>query len=94
MEGWLRGPSGLESIAEMNGFTSPRLGITFQPGKGPDELVILGADGRRFLTYVELFDDREVARQRAELETRRADTEKQRAERLAAKLRELGIEPE
>jgi len=36
----------------------------------------------------------EAERQRAEAERQRAETEHQRAERLAARLRELGIEPD
>ena len=60
LQGWLRGVSGLEEIAEMSGFTSPRLGIRFEPGEGPDNLKIIGPDGRPFLTYVELFEDREA----------------------------------
>src|SRR5437764_764488 len=74
-------------IARMKGFVSPRLGIRFEPGKGPDNLTILGRDGRPFPTPLELS-------QRAEAERQRADAERQRAERYAAKLRELGIEPD
>ena len=80
LEGWLRGATGLESIAAMNGFLSPRLAIRFEPGAGPDSLKIFAPDGRPFLTYVELFEEREIHRQRAE--------------RLAARLRELGESPE
>jgi Uma2 family endonuclease len=94
LKGWLRGSAGLDEIADMNGHTSPRLGIRFEPGKGPDSLKIIGPDGHRFLTYVELFEEREAERHRADEAQRRADTEKQRAESLAAKLRELGVEPD
>jgi Uma2 family endonuclease len=87
LDGWRRGESGLEEIAEMSGYTSPRLGIRFEPGEGPDNLTIVGPDGQPFLTYVELFEDREAQRQRA-------DALSQRADRLAARLRELGLEPE
>jgi Uma2 family endonuclease len=80
LEGWRRGETGLEEIAELRGYNSPRLGIQFELGEGPDDLKIIGPDGRRFLTYVELFEDREAQRQRAD--------------RLAAKLVELGVEPE
>jgi len=80
LAGWLRGATGLEEVEEMNGHKSPRLGVRFEPGEGPDDLRIIGPDGRRFATYVELFEDREAQRQRAD--------------RLAAKLRELGVEPE
>ena len=78
----------------MSGYTSPRLGIRFEPGEGPDNLTIVGPDGRPFLTYVELFEDREVQRQRAEAESQRAEAESQRADRLAARLRELGLDAE
>ena len=64
LDGWRRGDSGLEEIAEISGYTSPRLGIRFEPGEGPDNLTIVGPDGRPFLTYVELFEDREAQRQR------------------------------
>ncbi len=107
LDGWLRGPDGLEEVSDMNGFTSPRLDIRFELGEGPDNLKIIGPDGRPFLTYVELFDDREAQRLRAETEKERAETEKERAEtektraeaeqqradRLAARLRELGVDP-
>jgi Uma2 family endonuclease len=115
LAGWLRGLTGLKEIENMNGFTSPRLGIRFEPGEGPDDLKIIGPDGRRFATYVELFEQRESERARAEAERARAEAERARAEaeraraeaerqralaaqeladRLAAKLRELGVEPE
>ncbi len=44
-------------------------------------------DGQKFLSYLELEQQRELAVQRAEQEA-------QRAERLAAKLRELNIDPD
>ncbi len=87
LAGWLRGLTRLEEIEQMNGHTSPRLGVRFEPGEGPDALKIIGPDGRPFATYVELFEQRETERLRAE-------AERQRADRLAAKLRELGFEPE
>jgi Uma2 family endonuclease len=101
LAGWLRGSTGLEELPEMNGHTSPRLGVRFEPGPGPDNLRIIGPDGHRFATYVELFEERdaerqrtEAERQRTEAERQRAEAERQRADRLAAKLRELGVEPE
>jgi len=94
LAGWRRGESGLEEIADMNGYTSPRLGVRFEAGEGPDNLKIIGPDGEPFATYVELFEDREAQRQRAEAERQRAEAERLRGERLAARLRELGVEPE
>jgi Uma2 family endonuclease len=98
-----------EEIPRMAGYTSPRPGIRFEPGEGPDNLTIIGPDGERFLTFQELMDQRDAERRRtaeaerqiaeaerqiAEAERRRAEAERRRAELLAAKLRELGVEPE
>lgn len=59
---------------------------------GPEELRLLTPRGERFRTYVELVAEAEtLERRRDELER---DRERGRAERLAARLRELGIEPE
>ena len=92
--GWRRRDGGLEEITEMNGYVSQRLRIRFEPGEGPNNLRIIGADGQPFLTHQELMEQAEAERQRAEAERQRAEAERQRAERLAAKLRELGIEPD
>ena len=51
------------------------------------ELRLYGPDGKRFATYTELAEQRDREQQRAE-------QEKQRAERLAAQLRALAVEPE
>ncbi|MDR3618368.1 MAG: Uma2 family endonuclease [Paludisphaera borealis] len=98
LSGWRREGSGrLEEIADMQGYVSPRLGIRFEPGNGPDNLKIYGPDGTLFNTYQEIRAEADAAnqradaeRQRADAERQRADTELQRAERLAARLRELG----
>ena len=98
LQGWIRKDDGLEEVPEMLGHTSPRLGIRFQPGEGPDNLVILGPDGEPFATHQELADRAEMERQRADAERQRRraprGAERQRADRLSAKLRELGVEPE
>jgi hypothetical protein len=80
LEGWLRGASGLVAISDMRGFISPRLGITFEPGEGPNNLTIIRPDGEAFLRIKALFKDRAAQRQLAEDERRRADLERQRAE--------------
>jgi Uma2 family endonuclease len=87
LEGWQRHDRRLEEIAEMNGHVSRRLGIRFEPGEGPNNLTIIGSDGERFATHQELKERAQAARERAQ-------AAQERAERLAAKLRELGIEPE
>jgi Uma2 family endonuclease len=72
----------LESLAE---WVSPRLGRRFVLEDG--ELSVYGPDNRRLLTYEEV----EAAWSQA---AERAEQERQRAERLAAQLRALEIEPE
>ncbi len=78
LKGFMRSGEELDPIAEMNGWTSPLLGVRFDMG-GP-VLVIRDPDGRPFLTYQEMRISR--------------DAERSRAERLAAKLRAAGIDPE
>jgi Uma2 family endonuclease len=91
LTGWRRVGGALDEIPKTNGWVSPRLGIRFEVADG---LQIFGPDGRSFVTYVELARQREeFKKQRDELERQR-DAERQRAERLAAQLRALGIEPE
>jgi len=71
--GWLRDPEtgDLAQIAQMNGFTSPRLGIRWDTSG--EEISVFGSDNRAFVDYTTLAQERN---------------------RLAQKLRELGIDPE
>jgi Uma2 family endonuclease len=99
--GWLRAGGILEEIPKMSGFESPRLKVRFEPGEGADNLKIIGPDGEPFLTYTELVKQRNAVRQRAEEQVRIAEEQAriaeeqtQRADRLAARLRELGVEPD
>lgn len=85
LAGWQRRDERLHVIETMPGWVSPRLGIRFELVN--DELQLIRPDGERFLTYVELEQQRRqerAARQQAE----------QQAQQLAAKLRELGVDPE
>ena len=84
----------LEEIPEMAGFVSPRIGLRFDPGEGPDNLRIYGPDGTRFLTFAEWVEKSKADQRHAEDADRRAEDAERRAERLAARLRELGVEPE
>jgi Uma2 family endonuclease len=98
LEGWLRDDQGLSEIRDVAGWISPRLRVRFDTSE--DELRIYGPDGRRFLTYQELAADREsavqdrdrLAQDRDRLAQDR-DAERERAERRAAQLRAMGIEP-
>ena len=85
--GWRRIGKILEESPKMAGFESPLLKIRFEPGEGPDNLKIIGPDGEPFLTYSDMVKQRDAARRLSEELTQRAD-------RLAARLRELGVEPD
>ncbi len=85
MEGFRRSDGLLAPIADLNGWTSPRLGIRFELD-GP-ELVIRDPDGRPFRTFQE--NRRELDRARHERDQIAADRD-----RLAARLRAAGIDPD
>ncbi|MFO0844038.1 MAG: Uma2 family endonuclease [Gemmataceae bacterium] len=80
-----RGRAALRKIRFGQEFVSPRLGIRFDLTDG--ELVIYHPDGGRFLTNLEDYAERRALK-------RQADDEKKRADRLAEKLRALGLDPE
>jgi Uma2 family endonuclease len=84
LEGWRRAAGQLQEIPQMNGWISPMLGIRFD--LSGTELKIFGPDGRPFSSYQGL------AQQNDRLSQERA-AERQRADRLTAQLRSLGIEP-
>ena len=93
-------------IPNMMGWVSPRLNVEFDLEEG--RLVLRDPDGQRFLSYVELVRLRDQSEllakrelQRAEKEELRADQlsqlaeqEQQRVNRLAEKLRALGVDPD
>ncbi len=83
--GWLRREGFLDIIESISGWISPRMQIKFD--LSTDELKIFRPDGKRFLSYVEIA-------QRAEEERQRAENAEAKANRLAARLREMGIDPE
>lgn len=85
LSGWQRIEGNLEVIEPMEGWISPRLGVRFELGE--DGLEIYRPDGEAFVSPEELREERDFERQRAEQAV-------QRAERLAAKLRELNIDPD
>jgi Uma2 family endonuclease len=91
--GWLRGDDGrLHETPSMAGWISPRLKIRFE--MTGDGLELYHPDGRRFTTFVELAKQWEQERLEKRRAQQRANKEKGRADRLAAQLRALGIEPE
>lgn len=85
LDGWKRGGNKLLKIVSMHNWVSPILGIKFE--LTATALSLYHPNGDRFLNHIEL--DQRV--KQAELQLVQ---ERQRAERLAAKLRALGIDPE
>ncbi len=77
LRGWGRKDGRLREIERMDGYISPRLGIRFD--LSGDDLQIIRPDGRAFVPYTVL--------------DKQFEQERQRADRLAMKLRELGVDP-
>ena len=89
----------MEPIPDMSHWQSPRLGISFDISSG--DLVLRKPNGEPFMSYDEvenlLYQEQQRANaqeQRANAQEQRANAQEQRANILAAKLRELGINPE
>ncbi|MCE9566521.1 MAG: Uma2 family endonuclease [Planctomycetes bacterium] len=82
----------VRQVAEMDGYTSPLLGMKF--GFWPLELVAFRPDGTRFRSFQEQEDQVVLERQRADAERQKADAAKQEADRLRALLRAAGIDPD
>jgi len=78
LRGWLRAEDGLDAIALMENWASPRLGIRFD--LSGSQLQIYRPDGTRFFSYVEICQLLEEERQRAEVAETALAEERQRAE--------------
>jgi hypothetical protein len=85
LDAWRREGDRFVEIDPADGWVSPRLRIRFEVK--PEQLTVYRPDGTRFLTFLEL------AARAADAQQRAADAQ-QRADRLAARLRELGVDPE
>jgi Uma2 family endonuclease len=93
LRAWVRDGRRFARVRDLTGFVSPRLGVRFDaPGGRPMQVV--RPDGTRFRSYRELLADAEQERKRAEREQMQAAAERAAKDRLAAKLRELGIDPD
>jgi Uma2 family endonuclease len=95
---WLRSDGGLELVDFEGVLTSPILGIRFE--LTPQDLTIYRSDGQPFLGFVEMDRQRQQAQALAaesarllDVADQRADRAEEQAAKLAAKLRELGIDP-
>jgi Uma2 family endonuclease len=91
--GYVREGGKLAVIEAMEEWVSPLLGIRFGRGSGTDPGVY-APSGERFVGYVEVRRALELAVARELEARRREEAARQRAEQLAQKLRELGIEPD
>jgi Uma2 family endonuclease len=106
LRGWMRSGEVLVELPSAEGWTSPRLGVRLDLDEF--DLVLTRPDGQRFQSYLDLDAGYRQARQeiheereRRENAERQAATaehmvnqERQRAERLVAQLRALGVEPD
>ena len=89
---WTRQKGVLQTAFYIHEWRSPLLGVTLKL-EADGELTVYAPSGERFLRPVEIKVLADLAEARAEQERARAEQEHERAERLAAKLRELGIDP-
>jgi Uma2 family endonuclease len=99
LTGWIKEAEKLVTIDEIDGWISPRLGIRFE--LAPNTLMIYRPDGEKFLGFVELDGRRRQAEeqlqqteQQLEQTEQQLKSQQQTTDRLAAKLRELGIDPD
>jgi Uma2 family endonuclease len=82
----------LDRIEAMNGWTSPRLGITFR--LIGEDLQITHPDGRIFETFDNVATERDLLladKQQLEIDKQQLENDKSKRD---AKLRELGIDPD
>jgi Uma2 family endonuclease len=79
LQGWARRGSVLARVRPMHGHVSPRLGVRFDLSR--PELVVYRPDGRPFLTFEQLEEERERAERRAaEAVQQAAESARQAAE--------------
>lgn len=73
------------AVADVNGYVSPRTGLRFALETG--HLTVFGRDNKPLRTAEEQVAEREAAE-------REAEQQRQKAAALAARLRELGVDPD
>ena len=95
-KGYLRSAAGkLEPILDLFGWVSPRLGIRFElTDELPPELQIIGTDGFQFETVGFEASRRRAVEQELNAERRDRQAVDRDNERLRARLRELGLDPD
>ena len=93
LSGWERLDDYLTEIPVMQDWTSPRLGIKFDLST-PPELQIYRPDGEIFLTFEQVSHRLETFTRTLSETEQALSTAATRNQQLAAKLRELGIDPD
>ncbi|MDB9518149.1 Uma2 family endonuclease [Roseofilum reptotaenium CS-1145] len=106
LQGWLRRGGFLTEIPQMEGWTSPLLGVSFSTLS--PELQVFAPSGEVFGTYEEMVVERDRQRERAdgaelerdrqrqetERQQQRADSAESDLQQLREKLRQLNIDPD
>lgn len=97
--GWQRAQGCLQSIPQMEGWVSPRLGVQLDTRSG--ELRLIGPGGEPLATWLEMVEknirvtqERDTALRERDAVVRERDAERERSRRLEERLRALGIDPE
>ncbi|MEM8504037.1 MAG: Uma2 family endonuclease [Cyanobacteria bacterium P01_D01_bin.1] len=91
LSGFLRDEFGLSHIPDMAGWESPLLKIRFDTKD--DELQLIRPDSSPFLSFEEVIAQAEQSKQEAESAKQEVVLAEERANKLAEKLRSLGIDP-
>ncbi len=91
LTGWQRVEEELEAIEQIDGWTSPRLGVRF--GLSETGLEMFGPNGEPFVSFVELAQLRQQAEMRAQQAESLLEQERSRSQALEAQLRAMGIDP-
>ena len=90
---WRREGRKLVPVPDPNGMTSPLLGVRFEVSR-EGILSVIRPDGRAFMSYREMIMEAERHQEQLLRERQKAALEKQKAEKLAARLKALGVDPD
>ena len=77
---WVLDHGILKEVENPLGWTSPLLGCRFEIDEDSVDLRIIRPDGREFASFLDVCEERDTQRERAEAEGRRAEAEARRAE--------------
>jgi len=92
LQGWLRSGGRLTEIAQMEGWRSPLLQVSFSTRS--QQLQLFTPTGEAFGTYEDVVQERDRQRQEKERQQQRADRAESDLQQLREKLRQLNIDPD